>query len=193
MEKGGIIGRGVLLDYVAFCERHSMVAKALESSFIPLAHIEKMVEEQKVSFRPGDILFIRMGFTKAYNALGGAGQDTLARRSSHGFLGVESSSAMLRWFWENNFAAVVGDAPSFEQAPVEGYWQGKDLEEQVKEGGLMHQVLLGGWGTPIGEMFDLEPLAEACSRLGRWSFFLTSVPLKVPRGVASPPNAMAVF
>ena len=31
---------------------------------------------------------------------------------------------------------------------------------------------------PIGEMFDLEELAKHCRECGRWSFFLSSVPLK---------------
>ena len=32
---------------------------------------------------------------------------------------------------------------------------------------------------PIGEYFDLEELAACCRVNGRWSFFLSSVPLKV--------------
>lgn len=32
---------------------------------------------------------------------------------------------------------------------------------------------------PIGEMFDLDELAEKCKERGRWTFFLSSVPLKV--------------
>ena len=49
------------------------------------------------------------------------------------------------------------------------------------------------WGMPIGEMWDLEELAEECKRQKRWSFFVTSSPLNVTGGVASPPNAIAVF
>lgn len=32
---------------------------------------------------------------------------------------------------------------------------------------------------PIGEYFDLEKVAEYCAKMNRWSFFLSSVPLKV--------------
>jgi hypothetical protein len=46
---------------------------------------------------------------------------------------------------------------------------------------------------PIGELFDLEELAEKCRERKRWAFFLTSVPLKVPGGVASPGNAVAIL
>lgn len=44
---------------------------------------------------------------------------------------------------------------------------------------VLHQWLLAGWGMPIGEMFDLERLARECELSGRWSFFISSVPLKV--------------
>ena len=44
---------------------------------------------------------------------------------------------------------------------------------------VLHQWLLGGWGMPIGGMFDLEELAKHCHECGRRSFFLSSVPLKV--------------
>ena len=55
------------------------------------------------------------------------------------------------------------------------------------------QVFLSGWGMPIGENWDLEALSLACAERGKWTFFLTSQPLNVPSGVASPPNAMAIL
>ncbi|KAK8170345.1 hypothetical protein BC567DRAFT_164023 [Phyllosticta citribraziliensis] len=58
---------------------------------------------------------------------------------------------------------------------------------------LLHEYLLAGWGMPIGEMFDLEALAATCRELGRWTFFVASMPLNMPGGVSSPPNAMAIF
>jgi len=57
----------------------------------------------------------------------------------------------------------------------------------------LHDFLLPGWGMPIGEMWDLEALAAECERQQRWTFFLTSSPLNLPGGVASPPNALAIF
>ena len=49
---------------------------------------------------------------------------------------------------------------------------------------VLHEVLLSGWGMPIGEMFDLEALSAECAKQGRYEFFLSSVPTKVPNGVA---------
>jgi hypothetical protein len=42
--------------------------------------------------------------------------------------------------------------------------------------------------TPMGELFDLEALATTCKELGRYSFFVTSSPLHIVNGVASPPK-----
>ena len=60
-------------------------------------------------------------------------------------------------------------------------------------GWSMHEVLLAGWGCPIGELFDLEKLSEHCAKEKRWSFFVTSEVVNVPGGVASPPNSLAIF
>ncbi|KXH48055.1 hypothetical protein CNYM01_10064 [Colletotrichum nymphaeae SA-01] len=200
VEKGGIVGRGVLLDYASFCARHSLPLDAFTSSNISLTHLQQIAAEQNITFRPGDILFIRSGFTAGYNAKDDAAQKAVAARASPDFLGLEPTKEVLRWIWETGFAAVAGDAPSFERAPIAGphtavggVWKGEAWEEEMQGGGLLHQWLLGGWGLPIGEMFDLEALSSTCQELGRWTFFVSSVPLKVPGGVASPPNAVAIF
>lgn len=57
----------------------------------------------------------------------------------------------------------------------------------------IHQVFLGGWGLPIGELFDTRELAKRCKELNQYTFFFTSVALNVPAGIASPPNAQAIL
>ena len=91
---------------------------------------------------------------------------------------------MAEWLW-TNFSAVAGDQPAFEAFPPQ-----KISENNPR---FLHEVLLAGWGMPIGELFDLDALAEHCSGVGRYEFFLTSKPCDVPAGVASPPNAIAIF
>jgi hypothetical protein len=53
-------------------------------------------------------------------------------------------------------------------------------------------VIIGLWGMPIGEMFQLDPLAAACAADGRYEFFFTSAPFNKLGGVASPPNALGI-
>ncbi len=55
-----------------------------------------------------------------------------------------------------------------------------------------HTHLLVYFGMPIGELWDMEELSEACAADGRYSFMLCSAPLKIPGGVGSPPNAVAI-
>jgi len=42
-------------------------------------------------------------------------------------------------------------------------------------------------------MWDLEALSEVCARNKRYSFLLTSMPLNIPGGIASPANATAIL
>jgi hypothetical protein len=41
-------------------------------------------------------------------------------------------------------------------------------------------------------MFDLEALARRCRAERRWTFFFVAAPLKLPGGIGSPGNAIAI-
>lgn len=108
------------------------------------------------------------GFGLAHSSLSPQEATTYAALASAApAIGLESSEDILRWIWETGFSAVAGDQPGFEALPF-----------QNKEWWL-HEWLLAGWGLPIGELFDLERLAAECGRLKKWSFFFSSMPLKV--------------
>ncbi|KAI0124397.1 hypothetical protein BJ170DRAFT_585981 [Xylariales sp. AK1849] len=177
----GIVGRGVLVDYHSWrtSQAQSKAYDSFDSTTIPLEDLKACLEAQGTEVRFCDILFVRSGFMAAYAEKTEdeiwAHQDIVP----HKFGGVEQSEAMLKWIWEN-FSAVAGDQPSFECWPTRKDW-------------LLHEVLLAGWGCPIGELFDLEKLAEQCKKGKRWSFFVSSEPCNVPGGVASPPNILAIF
>lgn len=177
MANGGIVGRGVLLDYAAFADRNDIVLDHFSSSAIPIAALKAIANENNISFRPGDVLFVRSGYTSAYARLPSADEVLVHQRPQPDFLGVEACEETLRWLWGNGFAAVAGDMPSFERGPIagphsDGLWQ-------------LHPILLAGWGMPIGEMFDLEKLATECAKQERWTFFVSSMPLNVSTPIPS--------
>jgi hypothetical protein len=157
----------VLLDYSTWAASQNITPLPLTTYKIPLSDLKKVAAWQNVAFRPNDILFIRSGFVKALSLLSPDEATAYAAQTVPHAIGVESSEEMLRWIWENEFVAVAGDMTAFEALPF-----------QSKEHWL-HEWLLAGWGLPIGELFDLEKLAEECARLGKWSFFFSSIPLKV--------------
>jgi len=179
--RGGIVGRGVLIDYVAYAARHHISYSPIEAHTISHTALEEAAREQGVSFKQGDILIVRSGFTKWYNEMTDTAERDRVTSSQFTFAGVTPTEESVRWMWEKHFAAVAGDAVAFECLPYQA------------NGMLFHDFFLSLWGTPIGEAWDLEKLAETCERLGRWSFLFTSAPLNVPGGVASPPNAIAIF
>ncbi|KAI1390916.1 uncharacterized protein F4822DRAFT_167000 [Hypoxylon trugodes] len=181
----GIVGRGILVDYHSW--RLSQPPETLtpynsfKSDSIPLSSLQACLAAQGTSIKFGDILFIRSGFTASHATLSASTLSSLQSIIPPSFGGIERSIPLLRWLW-SNFSAVAGDQPSLESWPTP-----KDSPF------TLHEVLLSGWGCPIGELFDLEKLAEHCKKAGRWSFFVTSEPCNVPGGVASPPNAVAIF
>ncbi|KAI9926248.1 hypothetical protein ASPWEDRAFT_43597 [Aspergillus wentii DTO 134E9] len=184
-DAGGITGRGVLLDYASWAESKNITVEALSSTAITIADIKQLVKDYNIDFHPGDILFVRTGFTAAYNKLSDEERKALANRPTPDFIGVEATEETLRWLWGHQFAAIAGDSTSFERAPI----RGSHADPRYN----LHEWVLAGWGCPIGELFDLERLSQHCKETGRYSFFLSSMPLKVIGGVASPPNAFAIF
>lgn len=188
--KEGIAGRGFLIDYVSWAEKQGRSANGLDGTMVTLDEVYAIAKECRIEFRKGDMFFLRVGLTKSINAMSLEEKkeyrsNTAARKHAHS--GLEQSSRVVRFLWDNHITACASDGVSFEVRPNKG-WNGEDPHAYD-----LHNFLLAGWGVPIGEMFNLEDLAEVCKRLGRWTFFVTSAPLNVPRGCSSPPNCMAIF
>ncbi|KAK6001818.1 hypothetical protein QM012_002308 [Aureobasidium pullulans] len=175
----GIIGRGILLDFEAWREEHNHPLKdAFKPGSITLSELKAVAEWEGVEIKFGDILIIRSGYMVQYNKRSRDDLEALSKIMPPTFLGVEQSTEMLNWIWDN-FSAVAGDQPSFECWPSNQPY-------------MLHEVLLAGWGCPIGELFDLEALSIQCKKTARYSFFVASEPCNVPGGVASPPNIIAI-
>lgn len=68
-----------------------------------------------------------------------------------------------------------------------------DLSSPFRLFTVLHQYFLSLFGLNIGELWDLKALGAHCKKVGRYEFLLTSVPLNVPGGIGSPPNALAIF
>ena len=88
---------------------------------------------------------------------------------------------MARFLWDAHAAAVVCDNPAVEVVPGDATV------------GSLHRRLIPLLGLALGEMFDLETLAQRCGAAGRWTFMFVAVPLKVPGAIGSPGNAVAIL
>ncbi|KAJ5161479.1 hypothetical protein N7492_006871 [Penicillium capsulatum] len=179
--KKGIAGRGVLIDYVSYAERKGIRVNALTRQMISLDEVLEIARDCGITFQCGDIFFLRVGLPGTWAGMTAAQRTAYSQQTMPQHAGIEQSERVLRFIWDEHFAAVASDAVSFEVFPP------------LSPAHDLHHHLLAGWGLPIGEMFDLEELAATCRRLGRWSFFVSSSPLNCARGVSSPPNCMAIF
>jgi kynurenine formamidase len=182
MAQKGIAGRGVLLDWRSYALRKGIKYSPFEPHQILLRELIEVAAEEAVQFHSGDILLVRSGWTEEYNKLSEDEKDALGLREERKFCGVEASEEAIRWHWDNQISAVAGDTVAYEAWPSPRQW-----------GVSMHEVFLSGWGMPIGETWDLEELSRVCSNEGRWTFFLTSQPLNLSAGIASPANVMAIL
>ncbi|KAK4993369.1 hypothetical protein LTR66_006048 [Elasticomyces elasticus] len=189
-ERGGIVGRGVLLDYRAYAEAKGIKYSCFDNHAITTSVLDDVAKHQGTELKQGDILIIRSGFTED---LGDAGEEEQAQMlGTHKAVGVEGTGEAAKWFWNHHFAAVVGDTIAFEVLPA------VPAKELSGKGGtigdlVLHQYFLSFFGLNIGELWYLKGLAEQCAKLKRYSFLLTSVPLNVHGSIGSPPNALAIF
>ncbi|KAK0385334.1 hypothetical protein NLU13_7810 [Sarocladium strictum] len=191
--KEGICGRGVLLDYVEYAERHGIEYSTFSDHAVSLEVLKDVAREEGVRFRRGDILFVRLGVTREWDAkMTVADKTAYAESSAPQHAGVEGTEEMLRWIWNQGFSAVAGDAISFEVYPPKTSYSRDGAGKEVP-GLFMHEYLLAGWGMPVGELFDLEGLSEMCKEEKRWDFFVSAAPFNMPGGVSSPPNCIAIF
>lgn len=151
-----------------------------------MSDLEAVATYQGVTFRPGDILIVRFGFTEVLGSMNG--DEQAAAMATHEACGLEGSEEMARWIWNMHFSGVASDNLSVEAMPpmVNGR-----VQPQVEL--VLHRWCLGLFGLPLGELWYLKTLSEYCKAKKKYSFFLTSAPLNVPGAVGSPPNALAIL
>jgi hypothetical protein len=57
----------------------------------------------------------------------------------------------------------------------------------------MQMIVLASRGLPILDWPSLTELAKACERLNQWDYLLTTAPIRLPGGTASPVNPICIF
>lgn len=176
----GIVSRGVLVDLSRDGELDPFESRAISADELAGA-----LAQQCPTLRRGDVLCIRFGWTERYLALGPTERAELAARlaarETRVWAGLAGSEAMARLLWDAGVAAVVCDNPAVEVAPGDA------------SVGDLHRRLIPCLGFALGELFHLADLYAACTQLGQRDFLFVSVPLRLPGGVGSPGNAVAVL
>jgi kynurenine formamidase len=174
----GIVGRGVLLDLVAYREREKRSYDPFGAEAIEADELRAIAAAQAVELRAGDVLLLRTGWIGAYRGLDTPDREALAKAPTAS--GLAGSADVARFLWDSGAIAVAADNPTLEVAPGD------------PAVGSLHRRLIPLLGFVIGELLDLDRLASRCAADSRWDFMFVAMPLNLPGGVGSPANAMAI-
>jgi kynurenine formamidase len=165
----GVISRVVLLDLA----RLKGVDRLAPGVLVTPADLDAAEERSRTQVRSGDVLLLRTGHLGVFKA--GDRQGYMTREPG---LGADS----VEWLRERDVAAVAADTMAVEVIPF----------EDPKLALPFHMLAIRDMGLTLGEMFDLDELAEDSARDGVYECFFCAPALKITGGVGSPLNPLAV-
>jgi kynurenine formamidase len=167
-----IVTRGVLLDIPRL-----LGCDWLQAGFAVTPDLlDQCCLTNRIDVAAGDVVLVRTGALKAVRTSGDWGD--YAGRGPQPGLGVLTAD----WLASRDVAAVATDTWACEVLPYE-------TADTVAP---LHQILLSRCGISIGEMFDLEALAEDCHADGVHEFLLVAPPLNITGAVNAPINPLAI-
>ena len=166
----GIVTKGVLLDIPKV---RGVKWMDWSESLTP-DDLEAAERELGVTVEPGDVLFTRFGVLRRRDEEGPTQRIIRERPGYH--------AACLPWFHRRQISMLGSDGA--QDAVPSGY-------EQVAM--PIHQVGIVAMGLWLIDNANLEDLAAACERYGRWEFMLAIAPLRLHNGTGSPINPVAAF
>jgi kynurenine formamidase len=174
--RSAFTGRGVLLDV----GRAVGDARGELPDGFPILeeHLRDTVEAQGATsgVRRGDIVLVRTGQLGRVRRLGA--WDGYAAGDAPGL-----SFSTLGWLHRTEIAAIATDTWGLEVRPHE-------FAEPATA--PLHRIAVPHMGLPLGELWDLEALAEDCAADGVYEFLLIAAPLPVTGAVGFPVNPIAV-
>ncbi|MFD7961251.1 cyclase family protein [Streptomyces zaomyceticus] len=166
-----IAGRAVLLDVGRTAGENGELPDGFA---ITEEHLAAAAEAQGVIVGRGDIVLVRTG------QLARVRRDGWGDYAGGAAPGLSFTTAS--WLHGSEIAAIATDTWGFEVRPNE-------FDHAFQP---LHQVVIPHIGLLIGEMWDLEALAEDCAADGVYEFWLTAAPLPITGAVGSPVNPVAV-
>lgn len=169
-----LVSRAVLLDLT-----QPEGEPLSDTQEILVADLENALERQRVQLRSGDVLLLRTGHLGR------------ARRAARWNEFVEVDGVLPRepgigceclpWLHDHDVAAVACDN-----------WGVEVMRGAETTSTPVHELALVYMGMPLGELFELDALAERCRADGHWDFLFSGVPLPIEGAVGGPVNPVAL-
>jgi len=169
--KDKAVGRGVLLDMA----RYKGVEELETSYAITAQDLDGCARKQGVEVGEGDFVLVRTGQLGACMKAGVWGDFAGGPAPGLGLTVPE-------FFCSRRVAAVATDTWGTEVLPNET----ADVFQPL------HVIMLVNAGIMLGEMWDMDELAEDCAADGVYDFLLVAPPLTFTGSVGSPVNPQAI-
>jgi hypothetical protein len=169
-----IQSRGVLLDL----DRHL----GRDKQTIGLAPLLEVIERDRITIQPGDILCLHTGYGDEVMKMKGNPDPERLHNICAALDGADE--ALQNWLSETRIAALVADNFAVERHELGVLPQGCHFLP-------LHHHCLFKRGIPLGELWLLTPLARWLAENGRSTFLLTAPPLRLPGAIGSPLTPVA--
>ncbi len=178
----GIAGRFVLLDVDRYRAVRGAPLSHDERTPISSTELDEVLRSQQTTLERGDILLIRFGWIAWYGQLEHARREMLAATEIIPAPGLDAAEETAEWLWDNGVAAIAADSPALEAMP---------FDRSTVEG-FLHYRLITLLGMAVGELFDLDGLADDCAANGVYEGLFVAAPMNYPGGSGSSANALAI-
>ena len=169
--RGGVISRGVLLDL----PRYTRQPWLENGTRIRPSDLDACAEAFGVTVESGDTVLVRTGMLTRCRE----------QQSWTGYFGGSApglSALCARWIYEREIAAIATDTWGIEVRPYET----PDCSQPL------HLIAVRNMGLLVGEVFDLDTLAEACAEDQRYEFLFTAASLPTSGSASAPINPLAI-
>ena len=181
-----LVSRGVLLDVARFKQ-----VERLDPGYVITAEdLQQTARQQNLMLRPGDVVLVRTGWLGQFFEEGAEPfwsfswmEDQIRDEPGIGW-GVS------QWLKEIEAAAVAVDNLSVEAVPTEA-GAGEKIGHPEFEWPV-HYELIRNQGMMLGALFQLDELAAACARDGKYDFLFVGSPYRLTHGTGSPVNPLAI-
>jgi hypothetical protein len=186
----GVCGRGVLVDVARWRESVGRPLRHGETDPVTVEDLTATLEAQASVVEPGDVLLVRTGFVTWYRGLSAG--ERAAFSADLKMPGLAQGPAMAELLWNLHPSLVAADNMALEAWPPLAQIDRLMQEPEDAEQSFLHVALIPLLGVPVGELWDLDALAEHCATDRRWSCQVTLAPMNKVAGIASMANATAV-
>lgn len=188
----GIVGRGLLIDIDNYRKSIGHPINQAIAEQLTVSDLDGALAHQGAEILPGDIILVRTGWLAAVR--GGKRDPQQPLMSA----GLAQDEEIAEWLWDNQVALAAADNVALEAWPanrenIKTLAEQSGALENSSHTGMLHRILIPLLGLTIGELWDLDELAEACSARKKFDFLVTAEPLNLPGGVGSPANALAIL